>query len=89
MYSVFPCTQDVKTIEHIKGVNLKRYQVTSVDDALAVIEDNGDSMPPEASRGTASLERGLSLSSRAAHALQLSQKGKKDTVFFTLGVSCL
>ncbi len=90
MLTIHVCSfaQDVKTIQHMQSVNLKKYQVTSVDDALAVIEENGDSMPNEASRGTASLERGLSLSTRGAHAVQLSQKGKKDTLFFTLGVSC-
>ena len=73
----------------MEQVNLKKYQVTSVDDALAVIEENGDQLPGESlrDRGNASLERGLSLSTRAGHALQLSQKGKKDTVVFTLGVS--
>jgi hypothetical protein len=73
----------------MEAVNLKRYQVTTVDDALAVIEDNGDQLPGESlrDRGSASLERGLSLSTRGGQALQLSQKGKKDTVIFTLGVS--
>lgn len=69
-------------------VNLKKYQVTTVDDALAVIEENGDQLPGEnlRDRGNASLERGLSLSTRGGQALQLSQKGKKDTLMFTLGV---
>ena len=70
----------------MQSVNLKKYQVTTVDDALAVIEENGDTMPADQSRGTASLERGLSLSTKGAHAVHLSQKGKKDTMFFTLGV---
>lgn len=66
-------------------------QVTTVDDALAVLEENGDPVPHENSsgggRGTASLERGLSLATKGSQAIQLSQKGKKDTLFFTLGVS--
>ena len=75
----------------MEGVNLKKYQVTTVDDALAVIEENGDQLPGESlrDRGNASLERGLSLSTRGGQALQLSQKGKKDTLIFTLGVSAL
>ena len=75
----------------MEAVNLKKYQVTTVDDALAVIEENGDQLPGESlrDRGNASLERGLSLSTRGGQALQLSQKGKKDTVVFTLGVSAL
>lgn len=75
----------------MEAVNLKKYQVTTVDDALAVIEENGDQLPGESlrDRGNASLERGLSLSTRGGQALQLSQKGKKDTVVFTLGVSTL
>ena len=67
------------------------FQVTTVDDALAVLEENGDPMPLENSssggRGTTSLERGLSLATKGGHALHMSQKGKKDTMFFTLGVS--
>lgn len=75
----------------MEAVNLKKYQVTTVDDALAVIEENGDQLPGESlrDRGNASLERGLSLSTRGGQALQLSQKGKKDTLVFTLGVSSL
>ena len=80
--------QDIKTIQHIQQVNLKRYQVTSVDDALAVIEDNGDSggLDNSKDRGTSSLERGLSLITRGGQAIVLSQKGKKDTLNFTLQV---
>ena len=80
----------MKTIDHMKFVNLKRYQVTTLDDAFAVIEDNGDSLTAESSRdrGTASLERGLALSTRGAQAITLSQKGKKDTMVFTLQVRC-
>ena len=73
----------------MEHVNLKRYQVTTVDDALAVLEDNGEQTQLDLSggRGTASLERGLSLTTKAGQAIQLSQKGKKDTVFFTLQVN--
>lgn len=80
--------QDIKTIQHMKQVNLKKYQVTSVDDALAVMEDNGDSLGLDGSRdkGNASLERGLSLSTRGGQAIMLSQKGKRDTLNFTLQV---
>ena len=80
--------QDIKTIQHIKQVNLKKYQVTGVDDALAVIEDNGDASGLDGSkdRGNASLERGLQLVTRGGQAIILSQKGKKDTVNFTLQV---
>lgn len=69
-------------------MNLKRYQVTSVEDALAVIEDNGDSSGLDNSkeRGNASLERGLSLVTRSSQAIMLSQKGKRDTLNFTLQV---
>lgn len=66
------------------------FQVTTVDDALAVLEENGDPVPLENSsggRGTASLERGLSLTTKGGHAIHMSQKGKKDTLYFTLGVS--
>ena len=81
----------MKTVQHMEAVNLKKYQVTTVDDALAVIEENGDQLPGESlrDRGNASLERGLSLSTRGGQALQISQKGKKDTLVFTLGVSAL
>ena len=74
----------------MEHVNLKKYQITTVDDALAVLEENADATPLESSRldrGTASLERGLSQTTRGGQAIHLSQKGKKDTVFFTLGVS--
>ncbi len=83
--------QDIKTIDHMKYQNLKRYQITSVDDAYAVIEDNGDTLTMESSRdrGTASLERGLALSTRGAQAINLSQKGKKDTMVFTLQVNAI
>ena len=80
--------QDIKTIQHIQQVNLKRYQIVTVDDALAVIEDNGDSAGLDGlkERGNSSLERGLSLSTRGGQAIMLSQKGKKDTLYFTLQV---
>ena len=85
---VFYLIQDIKTIQHIKQVNLKKYQITSVEDALAVIEDNGDSLGLDGSkeRGNASLERGLQLVTRGGQAIVLSQKGKKDTMNFTLQV---
>lgn len=88
-HSLFsPSLQDIKTIQHIQQVNLRRYQVTSIDDALAVIEDNGDSIGLDNSkeRGNSSLERGLSLITRGGQAIVLSQKGKKDTLNFTLQV---
>ena len=69
-------------------MNLKKYQIKSVEDALAVIEDNGDSVGLDGSkeRGNASLERGLQLVTRGGQAIVLSQKGKKDTLNFTLQV---
>lgn len=69
-------------------MNLRRYQVTSIDDALAVIEDNGDSggLDNSKERGNSSLERGLSLITKGGQAIVLSQKGKKDTLNFTLQV---
>lgn len=69
-------------------MNLKKYQVTTVEDALAVIEDNGDSVTFDSSkeRSNASLERGLVLTTRGSQALLLSQKGKRDTMNFTLQV---
>lgn len=72
-------------------MNLRRYQIVSVEEALAVIEDNGDSSGLDSSkeRGNASLERGLSLITRGGQAIVLSQKGKKDTLYFTLQVSKL
>lgn len=36
--------QDVKTVQHMEQVNLKKYRVTSVEDALAVLEEAGESM---------------------------------------------
>lgn len=84
----FVLHQDIKTIQHIQQVNLKRYQVVSVEDALAVIEDNGDSggLDNSKERGNSSLERGLSLITRGGQAIVLSQKGKRDTLNFTLQV---
>ena len=84
--------QDIKTIQHIKQVNLKKYQVTTVEDALAVIEENGgdnSGLDSSKERGNASLERGLSLSTRGGQAIILSQKGKRDTINFTLQVRLL
>lgn len=81
--------QDSKTIQHIQQVNLRRYQITSIEDALAIIEDNGDGGGLDSSkeRGNSSLERGLSLITRGGQAIVLSQKGKRDTLNFTLQVS--
>ena len=90
MGSPVPPLQDIKTVQHMEQVNLKKYQMTTVDDALAVLEDNGDPMPFEGAgggRGTASLERGLTYSTKGGQAIQLAQKGKKDNLFFTLAVS--
>ena len=39
------------------------------------------------SRGSASLDRGLSYQTRGGQAITLSQRGKKDSLHFTLGVS--
>lgn len=36
--------QDVKTVQHMEQVNLKKYQVTTVDDALAVLEEAGETV---------------------------------------------
>lgn len=62
--------------------------MTSVEDAMAVIDDNGDGSGLDSSkeRGNSSLERGLSLITRGGQAIVLSQKGKKDTLNFTLQV---
>ena len=59
-----------------------------MEDALGVIEDNGDSIGLDTSRGNASLERGLSLTTRGGQAITMSQKGKKDTLNFVLQVRC-
>jgi len=75
---------------YLREMTINDFQVTTVDDALAVLEENGDPLPLENSsggRGTASLERGLSLTTKGGHAIHMSQKGKKDTLYFTLGVS--
>ena len=37
-------SQDVKTVLHMEQVNLKKYRITSVDDALTVLEEAGDAM---------------------------------------------
>ena len=37
-------TQDVKTVQHMEQVNLKKYQVTTVEDALAVLEEAGETV---------------------------------------------
>lgn len=36
--------QDVKTVQHMEQVNLRKYRVTSVEDALAVLEEAGEAM---------------------------------------------
>lgn len=71
----------------MEQVNLKMFQVTTVDDAFAVVEENGDPLPKRFHNHASSLERQLPLSMGGGHVLLLSQKGKKDTLFFTLGVS--
>ena len=105
-------SQDVKTVQHMEQVNLKKYRITSVEDALSVLEEAGDAMVyiyihihilllssaylslPQSveagsqSRGSASLDRGLSYQTKASQAISLSQRGKKDALHFTLGV-CL
>lgn len=41
---IFPNShQDVKTVQHMEQVNLKKYRVTSVKEAFAVLEEGGDS----------------------------------------------
>lgn len=73
----------------MKQVNLKKFQVTSTSDALDVVEENGDPLPTSKRfhNHASSLERQLPLSSGGGHVLLLSQKGKKDPLVFTLGVS--
>lgn len=44
--------QDVKTVQHMEQVNLKKYRITSVEDAIAVVEESGD--------GTVSVAHSLS-----------------------------
>ena len=64
-------------------VNLRKYRVQTIEDALTVLEDP---LPPELSRWS-SLEKGsLLTTNRGAQALYSSQKGKEDTLTFTLGV---
>lgn len=68
--------------------NLQKYKVQSIDDALGVLEEAGEPIPPESSSKTSSLDRGnLPQSTRGVLALHNSQKGKEDTFSFTLGVS--
>jgi hypothetical protein len=74
----------------MQSVNLRKYQVVTVSDALAVVEENSDPVSTiERFHNHASsvLERQLPLSSGGGRALLLSQKGKRDTLVFTLGVS--
>lgn len=69
-------------------VNLRKYKVQTVDDALAVLEEAGEPIPSESASKASSLDRGsLALTTRAVQALHASQKGKEDTLTFTLGVS--
>lgn len=76
--------KDEKTIRHMKQLNLMKYKVVTVEDAIRLVEENGDTLPLDSSQSRgAPLEKGLS---PGAQALQLSQKGKKDTLQFTLGV---
>lgn len=56
-----------------------------MSDAVDVIEENGDQLPLSTRFG--SLERQFPLSTGGGQILLLSQKGKKDTFYFTLGVS--
>ena len=68
--------------------NLKRYKVVTIHDAIKLLEDAGESVPPETAGKASSLDRGnLVTSTRGAHVLHSSQKGKKDTLTFTMGVS--
>jgi SLIT-ROBO Rho GTPase activating protein len=81
--------EDAKTVLHMEQVNLKKYRITSVEDALSVLEEAGDAMTVDTggqSRGSASLDRGLAYQTRASQAITLSQRGKKDALHFTLGV---
>ena len=76
-------------MDHMWKVNLLKYKVQTIDDALALMEEAGEQLPPEPSRSTV-LERGsLNPTTRAVHALHHSQKGKEDTLTFTLEVVCL
>ena len=68
--------------------NLQKYKVQSIDDALGVLEEAGEPIPPENPSKTSSLDRGnLPQATRGVFALHNSQKGKEDTFSFTLGVS--
>ncbi|XP_011408884.2 PREDICTED: uncharacterized protein LOC105315823, partial [Amphimedon queenslandica] len=79
--------EDTKTIEHMSSKNLQKYKVKSIDDALGVLEEAGEPIPPENPSKTSSLDRGnLPQSTRGVLALHNSQKGKEDTFSFTLGV---
>ncbi len=77
----------MRTIEHVNKNNLQKYKVQTVDDAIAVLEEMGDAIPPETLGKSMSLERGsLVPSTRSVQALHASQKGKDDTLTFTIGV---
>ena len=85
-FVIFVFMQDSKTVVHMTANNLLRYKFVSVHDAVKLIEEAGESVPPETSKSS-SLDRGnIPTSSRASHALHASQKGKKDTLTFTTGV---
>ena len=68
--------------------NLRRYKVVTIQDAVRLVEEAGDSLPPEGIPRAISLEKGnITANARAVQALYSSQKGKRDTLTFTLGVS--
>lgn len=84
-------SQDTKTIEHMSKKNLQKYKVQTIDDALGVLEEAGEPIPPETASKASPLDRGsLAQTTRGVLALHSSQKGKEDTMSFTTGVSmCL
>ena len=80
--------QDIRTIEHVNKNNLRKYRVQTVDDAIAVLEEMGDAIPAESIGKSVSLDRGsINPNTRAVQVLHASQKGKEDTLTFTMGVS--
>ena len=44
VHSSHSAPQDAKTVLHMEQVNLKKYRITSVEDALSVLEEAGDAM---------------------------------------------
>ena len=44
VHSSHSAPQDAKTVLHMEQVNLKKYRITSVDDALSVLEEAGDAV---------------------------------------------